>query len=85
VDLSGGEGLRRVMEGRGRHIGGRRGIRGEGRGIEGGIEWEKNAYLALELYLLFVVVWCVPFRQAGFTSVIDQLYSDLTFPVRAME
>ena len=27
------------------------------------------SYLALELYLFFVVVWCVPFRESGFTSV----------------
>ena len=35
---------------------------------------ESMAYLALELYLLFIVVWCVPFRKACFTPVIDQLF-----------
>lgn len=29
------------------------------------------AYLAFELYLLFIIVWRVPFREAGFTSAID--------------
>ncbi len=38
-------------------------MKGRGRGGR-----ERERYLAFELYFLFVVVRCVPFCQAGFTS-----------------
>ena len=39
-------------------------------GDEGREGMGRGAYLAFELYLLFIVVWRIPFREAGFSSDI---------------